>query len=412
MSGDLSFEIPELGENGKIDRAVDFLNDNFDILVDEMDPGKTYITDKTDGNPISFDEIYLTLKNRNFNIGRSDLFTILRVPKYFKKVNIVKNYLETMQGKYKGESHIDLLCSYITARDFGDKEPGYYTNRMKNLIRKWLVASAACSLGYHVNDVVLVFIDDEGVGKTSLTRYLWPKQLINHCQVLTQDTNKFNFPELFSRKFIVVFDELVGINHRRPEEFKQIMSTQDCMIYFPHDPFPRTVPRTANALGTSNKNQEKGGFITNDLGLRRFGSIELSKIDWRGYSKVVDTDQIWAEVMMLISQDFNYVFDETDWEEFKNYNRRFMIETIQTKVLRTHYSIPDPDETRTEFYMSATDVYNDIIKRKLCRKEDMFKLTVSNIGSALTHLEFPQKAIRKKSGSGNPAYMYHIKFFN
>ena len=55
----------------------------------------------------------------------------------------------------------------------GDKTEGYYQDRMKHIIKKWLAASVACSLGIKANDAMLGFIHaDEGIGKTFLAEFL------------------------------------------------------------------------------------------------------------------------------------------------------------------------------------------------------------------------------------------------
>lgn len=410
MSGEYAFTLPD-HVSGPVSKIVEWLNDSYEVVIDEMDPSKIYVSDKEDDSrQVGFDELYLTMIDQGVSQSETLLRKIVRCNSYFKSVNPVRDYLEKLKGKYQGKSHIDLLCKHLEARDFGDKKKkGFYQDRLNSLVKKWIVSAAACAMGYHVNDVALGFIHDvEGIGKTFLTNFLCPLKLsgfyhkVDHANAI-----KSGLADLFARKFIVNFDELVGINARRPEDFKQIMSSRDCTIFLPRDPFPRTVPRIASAMFTTNRNAEKGGFITQAMGYRRFGSVELSSIN-QEYSKVVDVDQIWAEAIMLIDEAFNYRFDMSDFDQFREYNMRYVIEDVPMMVVRTNYLVPDPEETDEKYYRTATQVYTDIVANKKCSKESMLRINPKVIGNALSQLGFPRVS-RRSSSHTFPVYVYHIK---
>lgn len=409
MSKDLAISVPDTSISGPVSKIVDWLNDNYDIVVDEMDPGRIFITGKDDSRAITFDELYLRMVDSGEGSNDNLLRRILRCEGYFKSVNPVREYLIKLKGKYNGKSHIDLLCTHLEARDFGDKTKKYYQERANNLLRKWIVATAACALGHHYNDVALGFVHDvEGIGKTYLTKFICPKPLYHYYQKVDPNyAQKDGLSDMFSRNFIVNFDELVGISARRPEDFKQIMTAETCSIKLPRDPFPKTVPRIASAVFTSNRNAEKGGFITSAMGHRRFGVIELSGINHE-YSQIVDVDQIWAEAMMLIDESFNFIFNDSDWAEFNEYNTKYFIDDIPTIVIRSNYMIPDPEETQPEFYKNASQIYIDILRNKMCKSEHVSKLNPKVIGNALTQLGF-NRTSKRVPGHTSPMYVYHIK---
>jgi len=56
---------------------------------------------------------------------------------------------------------------------------------------------------------------------------------------------------------------------------------------------------------------------------RRWLILELQSIN-RDYSIKVDVDQIWAEAVLHIKQDFNYKWDTVDWNEFKEHNAMYL----------------------------------------------------------------------------------------
>ncbi len=65
-----------------------------------------------------------------------------------------------------------------------------------------------------------------------------------------------------------------------------------------NDEFPTERNRVAVPMFTANRTAEMGGFLTQNHGTSRYGTIEVEKIDKR-YSQRVKVDQMWAEALML-----------------------------------------------------------------------------------------------------------------
>ena len=390
----------------KIQEVIRFLNDQYEIRINCFDPTKSMIRSnhKEYSYPPSFDDISLHLAGEGFPINDSVLKKILRSPNQMTTYNPIHDYFNGLKGKFSGESHIDLLASHLIARDFGDQEPDYYQDRLRRILRRWLVATAACALGVKPNDVALGFLQlEEGSGKTFLTRFLVPTILKDFYLISQRAQAVFNMEEAFTRNLIVNFDELVGINNRSADEFKKVLSDSDIQVKVPRDPFPKIMPRMASAMFTTNRVAELGGFLTEHLGYRRFACLELSSID-QSYSQKVDVDQIWAEAVMLMNQDsFYYVFTMDDYESFRQYNLRYQVETLAMKYLKLYVNQPKDDSGE---WLSAGEILHRLINKKYISSEGKMKVSKEKIGEGLRILKYERRNIRQ--GNSGPRYCYYV----
>lgn len=396
------------GKSGsQIQEIINFLNENYDIRVNCFDPSRSQIKSKKIKYvyPPSFDDISLHCTDSGIPVSDTILRKILRSPNQVKTYNPITEYFESLRKQYKGESHMDLLLSHLTARDFGDKEDGYYQARMVRIVRKWLVATVACALGKHPNEVALGFIQrEEGVGKTFLTSFLVPDPLKEYYIKSQTREKNFIIEDAFAKNLIVNFDELVGLTNRTADEFKKVMSDRFVVVKHYRDPFPMSAPRIASAMFTQNHNEEMGGFLTPSMGTRRFACIELDGID-QSYSTKVDLEQLWAEAVMLMDQEaFDYKFMMEDFQEFKIYNDRYREQTTALRMIETYYLKPTTEEEGE--YLQPQQILQDMVKSKLIPAGDRPNVTSQKIGEALRQLKFERKSIRLP-GIGT-RYAYHV----
>ncbi len=393
----------------EIKNIVGFLQEHYDLRIPAQDPTKIKITCKDENRyafPPSFDDIWLHLKSEGYNVSEAVLRKIIRSPNYITPFNPVKEYFDSIRGKWNAISHIDILCKHIIPRVFEDNTPEYYRERTDKLIRKWLVACVACWIGNIPNDVALGFIHSaEGIGKTHLVEFLTPRSLFEYYVKSSKDDKKFDIEDVFTRYMLVNFDELNGISPRSIDTFKSCMSDKEILNKRRHEEFPTIKPRTGCALFTSNRNQELGGFLYDSYGTRRWGTIELESIN-REYSNLVDVDQLWSEALTLYEETkFDYKFDLPDYAELAAYNRRYMYETSAMKFLQLHLSKPQTDEEGE--MANATEVYERL--RHKIRREDHDKITIRNIGIALKALGFERKSFRNDEDTSVKGYSVIFK---
>lgn len=403
---DLNFKDSSVHLN-KVAEVKAFLNEHYDIKVNEFDPNKSVVRPKTKVyfGPVTFNDISLHLLEEDIQVSDSVLRKILHSPNQMASYNPIAEYFASLEGKYKGVSHIDLLMSHLTMREFPGKKKGYYQERLYIYMKKWFVATVACALGMHHNDVAMGLIhSEEGIGKSFFFNFIIPKPL-NNMIADPSDNPKFNLQEAFARYFLVYFDELYGINRRNEDEFKKVLSADEIDVYLPREPQPFRKKRIASACFTSNRTPEKGGFLTPNMTYRRWLILELQSIN-RDYSIKVDVDQIWAEALLLIFQNFNYKWDAVDWDEFKEHNAMYLKETTSSQYVKTYFDIPINGEGS---WMQPKEIFQILNAGKKIRREDTHKVSEVKIGEALTQLNYEKKIIRKPEG---PRYCYYVKILS
>jgi predicted P-loop ATPase len=387
----------------KVAEVKEFLIEHYDIKVNEFDPNKSFIKAKTKiyFNPVTFNDISLHLLEEGIIVSDSILRKILHSPNQVASYNPIAEYFASLEGKYKGVSHIDLLMSHLTMREFPGRKHSFYQERLYVYMKKWYVATAACALGLHPNDVAMGLIHaEEGIGKSFFFNFIVPKPLYNMIAD-PSDNGKFNLQESFARYFLVYFDELYGITCKNEDEFKKALSANEIDVYLPREPQPIRRKRIGSACFTSNRTPEKGGFLTPNMSYRRWLILELESIN-RDYSIKVDVDQIWAEAVLLIKQDFNYKWDSVDWNEFKEHNQRYLKETPSMLYVKTYFDIP---LNGGGAWMQPKEIFNYLNASKKIRREDLHKISEEKIGEALTQLNFEKKSVRKPEGARNCYYV-------
>lgn len=401
-------EIPAIGKVDKVTQVKEFLKENFEIRVNSFDAQKGYIKSLKAEYPydIEFSDIYIAMIENGITVSQNFLKVLITSRNHITMFNPIKEYFEKVGGTYTGTSHIDLLCSYLKAHNFGDKEdPDYYQKRLKYIIKKWIVATAACALEKRANDVSLGLINAiEGSGKTSLIQFLVPKELEEYYKLSDKETRGFDMQQEYTRNFIINFDEFVGISKSNAELFKKVQSAEKLTILRQGSSFKGDVPRIASSAFTTNRTQEMGGFLSPQMGYRRFGSIEIDHID-KSYSNVVNVDQIWAEAIMLLNEPgFSYVFDEKDYADFQEYNLRYMVQTSAYALIKEYYEIPESESDGIR--KTPTEILQDL-RRSRKIPSSASNVTEVTIGAALKAIGFQKRSVWVRGK--NNTYPYLVK---
>jgi predicted P-loop ATPase len=396
-------------KSNKIRQIVDFINEEYDIRVNRFKNSEKEIVSKNKKYhfPISLDDISLHLQENEISVSDSILRKIINSPNQIRTYNPIREYFDSLEGTYQGISHIDKLCMLMEAKDYGDKEEiGYYQIRLIKVLKKWLVASVACSLEVFQNEVALGLIqEEEGTGKTSICQMLCPPPLKMMFIRSDKEKNGFNMRTAFTENFIVLFDEMIGLSHFTAETFKSTMSAIDIDVKERHDPFPHRKRRIANAMfTTNNKTGRNKGFLFPSLGTRRFACLHLENIDYDTILADVDINQVWAEAYLLFKNGFDYQFRPADFKDFLDYNQRFMIETNAVQLIEANFC--KPVNSHDGQWLQAIDIMTMLKDARMASRDTLAELSPEKIGVALKQLGYQKHAKRM---SGDVKYPYYIK---
>jgi predicted P-loop ATPase len=358
-------------EKNILQQAVDFIFETYDIRkpYNSTQIYASYKGRELGSEILDFDRISLDLQEADIYVNDTTLRKILRSDKYLKPYNPIKEYFDKIRGTFQGFSQIDLLTKHLIARSWSDKPEGYYQERANALIKKWIVSCVACWLDGLPNEVMLTFIQKtEGAGKTFLAEWIVPEPL-NEFYMKSKRPDRFDMEDAFTRNIVICFDELTGLTQNTSDIFKSTITSKTLWTKRRSDLYPVARPRLACAIANTNRNQEADGFLYECFGYRRFGCIELTSII-REYSTLCDKNLLWAEALMLYeNSSFNYIFNTEDFEEFQEYNRKYIIDTKAAKYVRLYLSHPENSEEGK--MLMASEICELLRKHNKIQREDM-----------------------------------------
>jgi predicted P-loop ATPase len=138
------------------------------------------------------------------------------------------------------------------------------------------------------------------------------------------------------------------------------------------------------------------------MGYRRFAVIELDSIS-HDYAKLVDVDQLWAEAYVLYKNaDFNFEWNMDDFQSFREYNTRYLIETNAFMLIKEYYRLPFSDDI--PIHKQPIEIIQDLRKaRKI--SSSMNNITDVSIGLALRNIGFEHKSKKNSFGSARYGYL-------
>ena len=391
--------------HNRLDTVKEWLNENYVVRVNLLDRSKVSLSPTEEctfhyEHPVTEDDILLHAYAEELKVSDKTLRMLLASPNQMESFNPIKDYLESLRGKYKGPSQIDMLCASLHSPE----ESKETIARVSHLLRKWLIATAACALGIRQNDVALGLVGDKaGIGKTTFFEMLIPPCLSEYYQLAQKDERLFNMANSFTQRFILNFDEFAAITKHNEELFKMYMSASVIDIKRPGSRYSEKAPRVASCCFTSNKNQRMGGFISKpDAGLmRRLAIIEVELID--DNRKRLNVDQLWAEAVMLLDGNYDPAWTQQEYRQFVEENRQYVIETNALRLIRIYYRKPIDGE-KCEF-MSAMEVVLQLKKERKISSA-IQQVNEVTVGYALTALGYNYH-IKRVPGKG-PSHGYDV----
>jgi predicted P-loop ATPase len=391
----------------RLDVVKEWLNANYVVRVNLLDRSKVSLC-PAPGCPIKYvqpvteEDILLHAYADELPIPRSILKMLLASPNQMASFNPVRDYLERMRGTYHGPSQIDLLCAALHIPEEQGGREGL--KRAHHLLRKWLVATAACALGIRQNDVALGLVGEQaGIGKTTFFENLVPPCLKEYYQVAQRDDRLFPMHSSFAQRLLLNFDEFAALSKGNEQVFKLLMSASEIDVRRPGSRYVESVPRVASCCFTSNKTRRNGGFISRpDAGLlRRLAVIEVEAID--DYREEFDVDQLWAEVIMHLDGGFCPVWSQQEYQQFVDENRQYVEESNALRLLRLYYRMPDAENPGD--FMTAMEIVLQLKeKRKLSSATQ--HVNEVTVGQALSVLGY--RPCSGRTSDGNPRYGYYI----
>ncbi len=385
-----------LGEN--TDNSLSGLNTN---LTNDTNNSLGVNTNPTcpQWQPIS-DRIVNTLWSQMSSVMRVNIQDVYRVIEsdYVPAFNPFVEYLESLpewhEGdhdyiadlaatvKIKGEQeHIESPeadSSLFTLRSsLPSQEADFSLFTFPYSLKKWLVGMVAGWISEDVvNNVILVFIGEQGAYKTTWFNYLLPPQLKQYFYTKT-NANRMTRDDLLTlaQYGLVCCEEL---DTMRPAELNQLkaavtMPSIDERAAYAH--FHEHRKHIASFCGTGNN----VSFLSDPTGNRRWLPFEVESIvSPRDHPFCYEG--IYSQALALYKSGFTFWFTKEEIQEQNRHNRKFETPRLEHELVDLYFR--RPLEHENSMFMTSSRVLQ-IIGSGITQK-----LSATRIGMAFSELGF------------------------
>ena len=349
--------------------------------------------------PIS-DRIVNTLWSQMSAVMRVNIQDIYRVIEsdYVPAFNPFVEYLESLPEWHEGD-HDYIADLAATVKIKGEQEhiespeadSSLFTLRsslpsqeadsslftLRSSLKKWLVGMVAGWISEDVvNNVILVFIGEQGAYKTTWFNYLLPPQLKQYFYTKT-NANRMTRDDLLTlaQYGLVCCEEL---DTMRPAELNQLkaavtMPSIDERAAYAH--FHEHRKHIASFCGTGNN----VSFLSDPTGNRRWLPFEVESIV-SPREHPFCYEGIYSQALALYKSGFTFWFTKEEIQEQNRHNRKFETPRLEHELVDLYFR--KPLEHENSMFMTSSRVLQ-IIGSGITQK-----LSATRIGMAFSELGF------------------------
>ena len=333
--------------------------------------------------PIS-DRIVNTLWSQMSSVMRVNIQDVYRVIEsdYVPSFNPFVEYLESLPEWHEGD-HDYIADLAATVKIKGEQEhieapqtdSSLFT--LRSSLKKWLVGMVAGWISEDVvNNVILVFIGEQGAYKTTWFNYLLPPQLKQYFYTKT-NANRMTRDDLLTlaQYGLVCCEEL---DTMRPAELNQLkaavtMPSIDERAAYAH--FHEHRKHIASFCGTGNN----VSFLSDPTGNRRWLPFEVESIvSPRDHPFCYEG--IYSQALALYKSGFTFWFTKEEIQEQNRHNRKFETPRLEHELVDLYFR--RPLEHENSMFMTSSRVLQ-IIGSGITQK-----LSATRIGMAFSELGF------------------------
>jgi predicted P-loop ATPase len=236
-----------------------------------------------------------------------------------------------------------------------------------------------------VNHVVLVFIGEQGVYKSTWFNHLPPPALKRYYTIKFDSTN-LNKDDLLllSENIMVCLEEIDTMSDRVANFFKATITATSTNIRAAYGRYAEQRVHVASYCGTGNNPQ-----FLNEAVSRRWLPFVVKQIV-SPLEQPFNHDGIFAQALALYRSGFRYWFNTEEIKVLNRHNRNFQAPCMEEELIPLYFRKPGPEECGQFFPTSLVLKYiGDSIGSKL---------NVVKVGMAMKNLGFESKVIKKIRG--------------
>lgn len=325
-----------------------------------------------------------TLWSQMSSVLRVNIQDVYRVIEsdYVPAFNPFVEYLESLPEWHEGD-HDYIADLAATVKIKGEQEhiespeadSSLFT--LRSSLKKWLVGMVAGWISEDVvNNVILVFIGEQGAYKTTWFNYLLPPQLKQYFYTKT-NANRMTRDDLLTlaQYGLVCCEEL---DTMRPAELNQLkaavtMPSIDERAAYAH--FHEHRKHIASFCGTGNN----VSFLSDPTGNRRWLPFEVESIV-SPREHPFCYEGIYSQALALYKSGFTFWFTKEEIQEQNRHNRKFETPRLEHELVDLYFR--RPLEHENSMFMTSSRVLQ-IIGSGITQK-----LSATRIGMAFNELGF------------------------
>lgn len=334
-------------------------------------------------------------------------------------IEIQKAGIETSPDKLTRVLNSNYIPEYHPFKDYFDSLPDWngidYIEKFIQAVKvqkgqediwnmyfqRWLMALVATAIeyprkdgnGYATNHTCIVFVGEQGIGKTTLVNKLVPEELTKYYAVTQIDADKADSKILVAENFLINLDELEYSTRDELASLKSLFTIEQITVRRPYGRRNEVMLRHASFIGSVNRSL----FLTDATGSRRFLTVDVEDIN---LDVEIDVDQLYAQTLHLLRLGCKYWFDGEDIVRINDHNTAYEIispeEEMLTKMFEpvdVSYYSNDEIEARIGagilYAMTATEILN------VLQAKAEVKLFPRSMGILLRKLGFQQRLVKR-----------------
>lgn len=301
----------------------------------------------------------------------------------------IKEYFAALP-KWDGKDHIAAYCKRLVVKD--------YAEHVTPLVRRWLLAAAACALGYiSRNEVCLVLSGGQGLGKTTWLDHLCPPSLADYRVTgpIVPDKKDANTANMLAEKwFVNIDDQLENLFGKDANALKNIITADDVTNRKAYARMTKRRARVATFMASVNSTN----FLT-DTQNRRYLCFDVIDIDRK--TRLPDITPLWAQVKHLLEKGESARFSAEEQNIINKMNLDFAEITLEMELLQQYITHPD-----NKLLMGFGATNTQILRYLSLKVPGTLRLSQRVLGRALTRLGYDLKSARNEAGI--PTKMYQI----
>ena len=213
-------------------------------------------------------------------------------------------------------------------------------------LKKWLVAMVAGWVDEReVNHVILIFIGEQGIYKTTWFNHVLPPELRSYFYTKT-NAGRITKDDLLAlaQYGLVCYEELDTMSARELNQLKSAVTMTSVDERAPYASFADHRKHIASFCGTGNNVQ----FLSDTTGTRRWLPFEVENI-MSPRDNPFNYEGIYSQAYALYQEGFQYWFSPQEIREQSRHNRQF--ETPKDELELVDYFFRRPTDTDAGEFM-------------------------------------------------------------